>query len=86
MCPIALDLFGKRGNHYTAPPSLLCFHPAIPPSCPAPPSPNPPVGRTDRLPRERAPLATLAPPLSPSKAGTPKDTSRLQFTSILSGN
>ncbi|GLI67668.1 hypothetical protein VaNZ11_011829 [Volvox africanus] len=41
------------------------------------------VGRTERLPRDRAPLPTLAPPLSPLKAGAPKPTDRLQFHSIL---
>ncbi|KAG2448040.1 hypothetical protein HYH02_007067 [Chlamydomonas schloesseri] len=41
------------------------------------------VGRGERLPRERAPLPTLAPPLSPSKAGLVKNTDRLQFTSVL---
>ncbi|KAG2431134.1 hypothetical protein HXX76_009664 [Chlamydomonas incerta] len=41
------------------------------------------VGRGERLPRERAPLPTLAPPLSPSKAGAAKNTDRLQFTSPL---
>lgn len=42
------------------------------------------VGRTARLPRERVALATLAPPISPIKAGVHKDTGRLQFTSVLS--
>ncbi|GIL66155.1 hypothetical protein Vafri_19754 [Volvox africanus] len=41
------------------------------------------VGRTERLPRDRAPLPTLAPPISPLKAGVPKPTDRLQFHSIL---
>ncbi|GFR44267.1 hypothetical protein Agub_g5472 [Astrephomene gubernaculifera] len=41
------------------------------------------VGRGERLPRERAPLPTLAPPLSPSKAGLPKSSDRLQFHSVL---
>ncbi|PNW73381.1 hypothetical protein CHLRE_14g630200v5 [Chlamydomonas reinhardtii] len=41
------------------------------------------VGRGERLPRERAPLPTLAPPLSPSKAGAARNTDRLQFTSVL---
>ncbi|EFJ39983.1 hypothetical protein VOLCADRAFT_100280 [Volvox carteri f. nagariensis] len=42
------------------------------------------VGRVDRLPRDRAPLPTLAPPLSPLKAGASRGPAdRLQFHSIL---
>ncbi|KAG2486760.1 hypothetical protein HYH03_014559 [Edaphochlamys debaryana] len=42
------------------------------------------IGRGERLPRERAPLPTLAPPLSPTKLGQLKSTDRLQWTSPIS--
>lgn len=42
------------------------------------------VGRQARLPRDRAAVLTAAPPLVPAKLGLGKDTSRLQFKSVLS--
>ncbi len=61
----------------------LLLAPLLAPMPRRPSRPRPAVGRVERLPRERAPLATLAPPLSPLKAGAPKPAERLQFHSIL---